>query len=128
MQGLAALRASYIAHLTCCVLRGILHTKTDVDPLREKVRVVTPRYNLLRLLASSIDGVRFHVQGIRQLVNSWATSATGVVGRIRNKGVIDVSESLANCAACRENDGDTSSQSGHRLLVIDAFWIHSYSR
>ena len=53
----------------------------------------------------------------RQLVNSWANSAKGVAGIIRGQAPAQAPALLARGPGARPP----------RILVIDAFWVHSYS-
>ena len=55
---------------------------------------------------------------VRKLANAWAASPAGVVGAVRGHGPEEAVTTLAGCGARCE---------GARVLVVDAFWVHSYS-
>lgn len=57
-------------------------------------------------------------QNMRQLVNLWATSDQGVVGQLHRLNTYTAPDSLVDCYSCKIKK---------RILVIDAFWIHTYS-
>ena len=86
-----------------CLL-NVYYMCTYVDPLREK-----------------------HV---RQLINSWTNSNNGVAGLIRrtqgaqsalpqSPASLSAQDELSNKPSANPND--------RRILVIDAFWVHTYS-
>lgn len=61
---------------------------------------------------------------VRALINHWAAGPTGPVGALRREhpGIVEAAGTLAMCDGCSVGEGGRP-----RLLVIDAFWVHSYS-
>ena len=95
-----------------CLL-NVYYMCTYVDPLREK-----------------------HT---RQLINSWSNSESGVAGLIRGSGQQGQSPLLPQAPALLSSGDsvgvasasswshDRAARAAPRILVIDAFWVHTYS-
>ena len=98
---------SFYKTLASRELRG---RETYVDHVAARSAPRAPR--------GQVDAVR--ERHVRQLLNRWATRAPdGVVGALRaSPGVGAAAATLAACTSCRAH-------AAPRVLVIDAFWVHT---